>query len=105
MIYAAYLALWLSRWPTSPQLWWLHEPSYSVFYGMLDTLILVGLVAMGSWGMAKAAWFGLRWLRLEARGVLWIAENGEPYRVIWLRRNGELFYDRMATAVNGPARN
>ena len=93
LIYAGYLALWLWRWPTSPQLWWLHEPSYSVFYGMLDTLIVVGLVAMGCWGFAKAAWFGLRWLRMEARGVLWhIADSGEPYRVVWLRRNGEYFY-------------
>jgi hypothetical protein len=60
---------------------------------MLATLIAVGLVAMGSWGLAKAAWFALRWLRLEARGVPWyIADSGEPYRVVWLRRNGEYFY-------------
>jgi len=60
---------------------------------MLATLVAVGLVAMGSWGLAKAAWFALRWLRLEARGVLWhITDSGEPYRVVWLRRNGEYLY-------------
>jgi hypothetical protein len=31
---------------------------------------------------------------LEARGVLWhITDSGEPYRVVWLRRNGEYFYN------------
>ena len=94
LIYAGYVALWLSKWPTaSPQFPLLHDPYNSVFYGMLATLVVVGLVAMGSWGLAKAAWFGLRWLRLEARGVLWqIADSGEPYRVVWLRRNGEYFW-------------
>ena len=94
MIYAGYVALWLSRWPTSPQLRLLHKPFNSVFYGMLAALIVVGLVAKGSWGLAKAEWFALRWLRLEARGVLWhINDSGESYRVVWLRRNGEYFYN------------
>jgi hypothetical protein len=94
LIYAGYVALWLSRWPISPQLRLLHQPFNSVFYGMLAALIVVGLVAKGSWGLAKAEWFALRWLRLEARGVLWhITDSGESYRVVWLRRNGEYFYN------------
>ena len=40
----------------------------------------------------------MRWLRLEARGVLWhITDRGEPYRTMWLRRNGEYLYDPAAT--------
>lgn len=99
LIYAGYVALWLSRWPAaSPQFRLLHEPSNSVFYGVLATLIVVGLIAKGSWGLAKAEWFGLRWLRLEARGVLWhVSDSGEPYRTMWLRRNGEYLYDPRAT--------
>jgi hypothetical protein len=72
----------------------LHQPYNSVFVGVLATLIVVGLVAMGSWGLAKAAWFALRWLRLEGRGMRWyIPDSGEPYRIMWVRRNGEYIYD------------
>ena len=99
LIFAGYLGLWLSRWPAaSPQLRWLHQPYNSGFYGVLATLIVAGLIAKGAWDLAKAEWFGLRWLRLEAGGVLWhIADSGEPYRTMWLRRNGEYFYDREMT--------
>jgi len=99
LIYAGYVALWLSRWPAaSPQFRLLHQPYNSSFYGVLATLIVVGLIAKGSWELAKAEWFGLRWLRLEARGVLWhITDSGEPYRTMWLRRNGEYLYDPEAT--------
>lgn len=94
LIYAGYFALWLSKWPVYPGYRLLHEPDGSVFYGVLSTLIVAGLVAIGSWWLAKAAWFGLRWLRLEARGVMWhITDSGEPYRIMWLRRNGEYLYD------------
>jgi hypothetical protein len=94
LIYAGYFALWLSKWPIYPGYRLLHEPDGSVFYGVLATLIVVGLVATGSWYLAKAAWFALRWLRLEARGVRWhITDSGEPYRIMWVRRNGEYFYD------------
>src|SRR5260370_646266 len=48
--------------------------------------------------LAKVAWFALRWLRWEARGALWhITDSGEPYRIMWLRRNGEYLYDAAAT--------
>jgi hypothetical protein len=94
LIYAGYVALWLSKWPIYPGYRLLHEPDGSVFYGVLSTLIVAGLVAIGSWWLAKAAWFALRWLRLEARGVMWhITDSGEPYRIMWLRRNGEYLYD------------
>ena len=99
LIFAGYVWLWLSRWPgASPQFPLLHQPYNSGFYGVLATLIVVGLVAKGSWELAKAAWFAMRWLRLEARGVLWhITDSGEPYRTMWLRRNGEYLYDPAAT--------
>ncbi len=99
LIYAGYVALWLSRWPAaSPQLRWLHDPDNSGFYGVLATLTVAVLIATGAWKLAKAEWFGLRWLRLEARGVLWhISDSGEPYRTMWLRRNGEYLYDPEAT--------
>lgn len=85
LIYAGYVALWLSKWPVYPGYRLLHQPDDSVFYGVLATLIVAGLVAIGSWGLAKAAWFALRWLRLEARGMLWyIDDSGEPYRIISL---------------------
>ena len=94
LIYAGYLGLWLSKWPAFPEFSWLHEPYDSLFAGILATLIVVWLVARGAWQMAKAVWFSLRWLRLEARGVLWhITGSGEPHRVLWLRRNGEYLYD------------
>ena len=94
LIYAGYVGLWLSKWPIYPGYQSLHQPYDSVFAGVLATLIVVGLVAMGSWGLAKACWFALRWLRLEARGMRWyIADSGEPYRIMWVRRNGEYFYD------------
>ena len=98
LIFAGYVALWLLRWPASPQFRLLYEPSNSVFYGVLATLVVVGLVAKGTWGLAKTEWFALRWLRLEARGVLWhISDNGESYRTMWLRRNGEYLYDPTTT--------
>jgi hypothetical protein len=98
LIFAGYVALWLSKWPIYPGYRLLYQPYDSVFYGVLATLIVVGLIAKGSWELAKVAWFALRWLRLEARGVLWIiTDSGEPYRVVWLRRNGENFYDPAAT--------
>jgi hypothetical protein len=98
LIYAGYVALWLSKWPVYPGYRLLHEPDGSVFYGVLATLIVAGLVAIGSWWLAKAAWFAMRWLRLEARGALWhITDSGEPYRIMWLRRNGEYLYDSAAT--------
>ena len=94
LIYAGYFALWLSKWPIYPGYRLLHEPDGSVFYGVLSTLIVAGLVAIGSWWLAKAAWFALRWLRLEARGVMWhITDSGEPYRIMSLLRNGEYLYD------------
>ena len=99
LIYAGYVELWLSRWPAaSPQFPLLYQPYNSSVYGVLATLIVVGLIAKGSWELAKAEWFGLRWLRLEARGVLWhITDSGEPYRTMCLRRNGEYLYNPMAT--------
>ncbi len=98
LIYAGYVALWLSKWPVYPGYRLLHQPYDSFFYGVLASLVVVGLVAMGSWKLAKATWFALRWLRLEARGVLWITSNsGEPYRAVWQRRNGESFYDSKMT--------
>jgi len=98
LIYAGYVALWLSKWPVYPGYRLLHQPHDSVFYGVLATLIVVGLVAVGTWKLVKAAWFALRWLRLEARGVLWhITDSGEPYRAVWLRRNGESYYDLEGT--------
>lgn len=98
LIYAGYVALWLSKWPVYPGYRLLHEPDGSVFYGALATLIVVGLVAKGSWGLAKAEWFGLRWLRLEARGVMWhITDSGEPYRIMSLLRNGEYLYEGTMT--------
>ena len=94
LIYAGYFALWLSKWPIYPGYRLLHEPDGSVFYGVLSTLIVAGLVAIGSWWLAKAAWFAMRWLRLEARGVMWhITDSGEPYRIMSLLRNGEYLYD------------
>jgi hypothetical protein len=98
LIYAGYAGLWLWAWPTYPGYRLLHEPFDSVIAGMLATLIVVGIAAIGFWKLAKAEWFALRWLRLEARGVLWhITDSGEPYRVMWLRRNGEYLYDSTAT--------
>jgi hypothetical protein len=99
LIFAGYVGLWLSRWPAaSPQFRLLHQPYNSSFYGVLATLIVVGLIAKGTWELAKAEWLGLRWLRLEARGVPWhIADSGEAYRVVWLRRNGEYLYNPEAT--------
>jgi hypothetical protein len=99
LIYSGYVGLWLSRWPAaSPQFRLLHQPYNNSVYGVLATLIVVGLIAKGSWELAKAEWFGLRWLRLEARGVLWhITDSSEPYRTMWLRRNGECLYNTEAT--------
>ena len=94
LIYAGYLVLWLSGWPAYPEFAWLHEPYDSLFAGVLAALIAARLIAWGAWQMAKAFWFAFRWLRLEARGVLWhITGSGEPHRVLWLRRNGEYLYD------------
>ncbi len=94
LIYAAYAGLWLWGWPANRQYPLLHEPYDSVFFGMVVTLVVGGLAARGAWGLAKAAWFAWRWLRLEACGVLWqITDDGEPHRVMWLRRNGECVLD------------
>ena len=94
LIYAGYFALWFSKWPVYPGYRLLHEPDGSVFYGVLSILVVAGLVAIGSWWLAKATWFALRWLRLEARGVMWhITDSGEPYRIMSLLRNGEYLYD------------
>ena len=94
LIYAGYAGLWLSGWPAYPEFSWLHEPYDSLFAGVLATLIAAWLIARGAWQMAKAVWFAYRWLRLEARGVLWhVTASGEPHRVVWLRRNGEYLYD------------
>jgi hypothetical protein len=93
-IYAGYVALWLWAWPVYPGYRSLHQPYNSVFYGVLAILIVVGLVAVGCWYLGRAAWFGLRWLRLEARGVMWhITDSGEPYRIMSLLRNGEYLFD------------
>ena len=73
---------------------WLYQPFNSIMAGVLVTLIVWWLAAKGFWGLAKAAWSALRWLRLEARGVFWhITDSGEPHRVLWLRQNGEYLYD------------
>lgn len=94
LIYAGYVGLWLATWPTNPEFPWLYQPYNSVLLGVLATLMLCWLVAKGFWELAKASWFALRWLLLEAGGVLWhFTDSGEPHRALWLRRNGEYLYE------------
>jgi hypothetical protein len=94
LIYAGYAALWLSGWPANSDLSWLYQPYNSATAGVLVTLVVIWLVGRGAWQTAKAIWFALCWLRLEARGVMWhFTDNGEPHRVLWLRTNGEYLYD------------
>ncbi len=94
LIYAGYAALWLSEQPANSNFSWLYLPYNNVFLGVLATLVVIWLAARGFWQMAKAVWLAFRWLRLEARGVLWhVTDSGEPHRVLWLRRNGEYLYD------------
>ena len=94
LIYAGYAALWLLGWPANSDLPWLYQPYNSAIIGVLVTLVVVWLTGRGAWQLAKATWFALCWLRLEARGMMWhFTDNGEPHRVQWLRRNGEYLYD------------
>jgi hypothetical protein len=94
LIGAGYAGLWLSAWPAGRELRWLYQPFNSVIVGVLVTLIVVCLAGKGFWELAKAAWFAMRWLRLEARGLSWhFTDSGEPHRVLWVRQNGEYLYD------------
>jgi hypothetical protein len=94
LIYAGYAALWLAAWPSHPQFRWLHQPFGNLFAGVAATAVVVWLGGKGTAELAKAAWAAWRWLRLEAGGVSWhIADSGEPYRILWRRRNGESLFD------------
>jgi hypothetical protein len=95
LIYAAYGALVLSYAPARQDFRWLHQPFDSLLAGVVATLIVGGIAAKGFADLAKALWFALHWIALEARGLTsHKADNGEQYRVLWRRRSGELFSDK-----------
>jgi hypothetical protein len=94
LIYAAYGGWALSYFPARRDFRWLYEPGGNLFLGIIATGFVAFLAGRGVTELAKALWFALHWIPLEARGVKWrIADSGEPYRVLWLRPNGESLYD------------
>jgi hypothetical protein len=94
LIYTGYAALWLASQPPDSTLTWLYDPWGNQLAGFAATSGILFLTFFAMRNILKSLWFGLRWLRLEGRGMRWhTADNGEVYRILWLRPDGEFLYD------------
>jgi hypothetical protein len=82
---------WVLKWPASFVISQL-TPDISIV-----RLLKLGLLAWSArefWEFGRGLWFGGRWLQLELQGMHWVKRNDQLYRVIYLRPDGSLRYDR-----------
>jgi hypothetical protein len=94
MMYTGYAALWLASQPSDPEFSWLYDAwgNQAAGFAVLGCILILALHAARK--LLESLWFGLRWLRLEARGMRWhISDSGEAYRILWLKKDGEFLYD------------
>jgi hypothetical protein len=94
LIYTGYAALWLASQPYDANFTWVYDPWGNQLAGFAATAGILFLAVHATRELLKSVWFGLRWVRLEGRGMRWhTADNGEVYRILWLRPDGEFLYD------------
>jgi hypothetical protein len=94
LIYTGYAALWLASQPPDSTFTWLYDPWGNQLAGFAATAGILFLAFHSARELLKSLWFGLRWVRLEGRGMRWhTADSGEVYRILWLRPDGEFLYD------------
>lgn len=94
LIYAGYAALWLASQPPDDTYSWLYDAWGNQLAGLAITVCILILAVNAGRELLKALWFGMRWLRLEGRGMHWhTTDSGDVYRILWLKPDGEFLYD------------